>query len=237
MYHQAMSRKVHTDSRSFAAVDLFRGVSERGLHKIAELARVRQLRRRASVFSQDCAEVRAHAVLEGAVNIVQSASDGSQVAMRIVGPGQTFGTVSLFTNGRYPADAVTMSETLEASWSETDFLSLVDSHPPIAVNLIRIIGTRLREMQDRVRELSTVNAERRIAHTVLRLAGQNGRKTSAGIALDVPLRRKDIAELAGTTLHTASRLLSGWEKAGTITNRKRILTIARPAELRAIAGI
>jgi CRP-like cAMP-binding protein len=67
------------------------------------------------------------------------------------------------------------------------------------------------------------------------IRSQPGRKTFAGIAIGIPLRRKDVADIAGTTLHTASRLLSAWEKAGILVNRKRMLTVARMADLRAIA--
>ena len=230
-----MSKKARLDSDVFGSIDLFRAVPERALHKIADPARIRRLPRRTHIFSQGDEEVRAHAVIEGAVQIVQSGSDGAQVVMRIAGPRQMFGTVAMFTGCRYAADAVTMSETVEASWSEADFMALVAAYPQIAFNLIRIVGERLQEMQERVRELATHSAERRIAQAVLRLARQTGRSTSAGIAIGVPLRRKDIADIAGTTLHTASRLLAAWEKAGILVNNKRILTVRRMPELRAIA--
>lgn len=229
-----MSRKLPPDVHALASIELFRGVPERALHRIAAAARIRRLPRRARIFSQGDGDVRAHAVLEGAVNIVQSGSDGTQVVMRIASPGQIFGTVALFTDRRYPADAITMCETVEASWSETDFQDLLGAFPDIAVSLIRIVGRRLQEMQERVRELVTGSAERRIAMTMLRLAAQTGSRTSAGIAIGVPLRRKDLADIAGTTLHTASRVLSAWERAGIVARHQRILTVLRSSELRAI---
>lgn len=229
-----MSRKLPPDAQAFAAIELFRGVPERALHRIAAAARVRRLPKRIRIFSQGDDDVRAHAVLEGAVSIIQSGSDGTQVVMRIAGPGQIFGTVAIFTDRRYPADAITMCETVEASWSEADLQHLLGAFPDIAVSLIRIVGRRLQEMQERVRELATGSAERRIAATVLRLAAQAGSRTSAGIAIGLPLRRKDLADMAGTTLHTASRVLSAWGRAGIIAKSERILTVIRLSELRAI---
>jgi CRP-like cAMP-binding protein len=155
--------------------------------------------------------------------------------MRIAGPGQTFGTVPIFGDRRHWSDAVTMCETLEASWNETDFLALLGADASVAINLIRIVCARLQEMEDRVRELATRRAERRIACTVLRLARQNGRTTPAGIAIDVPLRRKDVADIAGTTLHTASRVLAAWQKAGLLANQSRTLIVKGLPELRAMA--
>src|SRR5947209_14113258 len=130
-----MSRKARLDSRVFASIDLFRGAPERALHRIADLARIRRLPRRTHIFSQGDEDVRAHAVIEGTVRIVQSGSDGAQIVMRIAGPGQTFGTAAMFTDRRYPADGITMSDTVEASWSDADFRALLSSYPAIAFNL------------------------------------------------------------------------------------------------------
>jgi CRP-like cAMP-binding protein len=57
----------------------------------------------------------------------------------------------------------------------------------------------------------------------------------AGTAITFPLRRKDVADIAGTTLHTASRILTGWEKAGLLITRHRHLTIRHPSQLLRIA--
>jgi CRP-like cAMP-binding protein len=86
-----------------------------------------------------------------------------------------------------------------------------------------------------VRELATQRAERRVAHVVLRLARQAGHSTVDGTAIEFPLRRKDLADIAGTTLHTASRILTGWEKAGLLTSHNRHLTIRNTSEIRRIA--
>ena len=87
-----MSRTACLDPPSFAFVNLFGGVFERSLQKTADLARIRRLPRQTQIFSQGDDDIRAYAVIEGAVRIVQSGSDGAQVLMRIAGPAQTFGT-------------------------------------------------------------------------------------------------------------------------------------------------
>lgn len=215
--------------------ELFHGLSQSVLKSVAAVARVRRLPKGLRIFAQGDAGVRAHAVIEGGVRIAQSGSDGAQVVVRFIGPGEMFGTVSLFTDGRYPADAVTIGETLEASWSEAELLDLMNRYPQIAINVIRIIGKRLQEVQDRVREVATQRAERRIAHAVLRLAHQAGHSTEDGTVIVFPLRRKDVADIAGTTLHTASRILTVWEKAGLLTSHDQRLTLRDPSAIGRIA--
>ena len=230
-----MTRDAQLAPQSLAAMELFRGLPPSALESAAVCARVRRLPKDMRIFNQGDDGVRAHAVIEGSVRIAQSGSDGAQVVIRFIGPAEMFGTVSLFTDGRYPADAITLAETLEASWSEDELLELMGRYPQIAINVIRIIGKRLQEVQDRVRELATQRAERRVAHAVLRLARQAGHSTVDGMAIEFPLRRRDVADIAGTTLHTASRILTGWEKAGLLTSHNQHLTIRNTSEIRRIS--
>jgi CRP-like cAMP-binding protein len=100
------------------------------------------------------------------------------------------------------------------------------------MNLVKIIGARLQEAQDRLRELATQRAEQRIARALLRLAEQAGHSTESGTAIDFPLSRKDLAEMCGATLHTVSRTLTAWEKSGTVTTHHQRIIIRELAEIR-----
>ena len=222
-------------SQTIATADLFRGLPDPVRDIVAAAARARRVPSGTRLFNQGDESVRAHVVIAGGVRISQSGSDGGQVVVRFVGPGEMFGTVALFSDGRYPADATAIVDTLEASWSEAELMNLMTRHPQIAINAIRIIGRRLQEVQNRVRELATQSAERRVAHALLRLVQQSGHSTTAGTTINFSLRRKDVADVAGTTLYTASRILTGWQKAGLLVSKHRRLTIRNPSELARIA--
>jgi CRP-like cAMP-binding protein len=216
-------------------IELFCDLSSEALGEALALARVRRFNKDSVIFNQGDAAGRAHILIEGSVRISQSGSDGAQALMRLIAPGETFGTVALFTDRRYPADAFTFAPSLEASWSEDDLRRLISRHPQIAMNVVRVIGRRLQEAQERIRELATQHAEQRVAHALLRLARQAGRSTSEGIAIAFPLRRKDVAEISGTTLHTASRILTAWQKVGLLRSHNQHLTLRQPSEIRRIA--
>jgi CRP-like cAMP-binding protein len=218
-----------------AAVELFRDLSSDELGEVMGLARVRRFDKDTLIFNQGDPAGRAHVLVEGSVRISQSGSDGAQAVMRFIAPGETFGTVALFTDGRYPAEAFATADALEASWSEGDLRDLLGRYPQIAMNVIRIIGRRLKEAQERVRELATQRAEQRVARALLRLARQAGQSTPEGTAIAFPLRRKDVADISGTTLHTASRILTVWERAGLVLSRNQRLTIRQSSELLRIA--
>ena len=100
----------------------------------------------------------------------------------------------------------------------------MERHPKLAANTLQTVGSRLQETHTRVIEMSTQQVEQRIAHALLRLAKQSGRKVEQGVEIDFPISRQDIAQMTGTTLHTVSRVLSGWEQRGLIeSGRQRIV--------------
>ena len=230
-----MVAPVTLSSQALLSMELFAGLSPAGLEQVQATARIRRLGKETRIFNQGDLADRAYTVIEGGVRISQTGSGGGQVIIRLIGPGETFGTIALFTDRQYPADADALADSVVASWSEDDLLGLMNRHPQIAMNVIRIIGTRLKDVQERVRELSTQRVEQRVARAVLRLARQAGHSTVDGTAIEFPLRRKDVADISGTTLHTASRILTAWEKAGLLVSQNQRLTICKPAEIDRIA--
>jgi CRP-like cAMP-binding protein len=83
--------------------------------------------------------------------------------------------------------------------------------------------------------MSTEEVERRVAHAVLRLSRQAGRKEEDGIRIDFPISRQDIAEMTGTTLHTVSRILSAWEARGLVEGGRQKLLVRDMNGLSALA--
>lgn len=233
-----MSRKELSppDIALLGKMELFAGLPQAALEGVRASARQEYVAKGYLIFPQGGRAERAYALAEGSVRIVQTGSDGGQVIIRFIGAGEMFGTIPLFTDHIFPADAISAEPALVISWSEADIMRLLETSPQAAMNVIRIIGARLAEVQNRVRELSTQGVERRVAHAILRLVDQAGRPTGDGTRIDLRLRRQDLAEVSGTTLHTASRLLAGWEKAGLLASQRQRLTIRDLAKLRRIAN-
>jgi CRP-like cAMP-binding protein len=221
------------DPDALRGMELFVGLTDAALVETLANARVREVAKDTVIFRQDDAAAYCYAVLRGRVRISQSDEDGAQLLVRFIGPGEMFGTVALFTGGTYPAEAVTTLDSVVASWREESLLQLIDSHPGIALNIVKIIGARLRELQERLREVATQRAHRRIARMLLRLHGQT--QAAAGGDAAFPLSRQDIAEMCGTTLHTASRVLTEWEKKGLLSTNRRQVTLRRVEDIRRIA--
>lgn len=220
--------------QDLADTELFRDVSEHGRADAIRFASVRHWSKGAIIFEQDQPCERAHAVLSGRVRIAQSDADGGQLLVRFIGPGETYGTMGLFSGQRYPAQATAAVDCVEISWAEAALRGLIERHPQIAINILRVAAARLRDIEIRLRESNTQRVERRIAHTILRLAAKGGQGDESS-QIDFPLSRKDIADMCGATVHTVSRTLTQWENEGWVSTNQQRLTLLNPAQIRRLA--
>jgi CRP-like cAMP-binding protein len=223
------------DSAAIASLSLMNALPPSALHDATALARIREAPRGSRIFDQGEPTEWAHALLTGGVRISQAGSDGNEVLIRFISPGEIFGSVAIYTDRQYPADATAIVDSTYVSWPQDELRALMHRHPQIAINMIGIIGHRLAEVQERVRELATHRTDRRVAYTLLRLLRQASHAVAGGMEIDFPLRRKDIADISGTTLHTVSRILTDWERKELLLSRNRRLVIRSIDRIRHIA--
>jgi CRP/FNR family transcriptional regulator, nitrogen oxide reductase regulator len=162
-------------------------------------------------------------------------ADGQQILMRAIGPYNLFGAVAMTQQETYPVSAETMEECAALAWTKPTIMGLIGRFPPLAINAIQLMAQYTQEFQERFRQLATERVERRLAHTLLRLASQTGKKIPEGVWIDLPLTRQDLAEMTGTTLYTVSRLLSQWEAQGLIIADRERIVIRFPHGLVSIA--
>ncbi|MBL8593211.1 MAG: Crp/Fnr family transcriptional regulator [Devosia sp.] len=187
------------------------------------------------VFEQGAAALHFSVLLNGRLRVTQVTPTGEQVVVRIVNPGDIFGIARALRLHTYPGTATAVVESLALSWPMEQWEPLVERYPSFAASAIRVIGERLLEAQSRIREISTEVVERRVGHTVLRLVQQSGVREAEGIRIDFPISKQDLAEMAGTTLHTVSRILTAWEHAGLVDTGRQKLMVKDPHRLLLVA--
>jgi CRP/FNR family transcriptional regulator len=98
------------------------------------------------------------------------------------------------------------------------------------LRIIEDLGRKLRDANDLIRALTTETVEKRIATVLLKLAEKVGRPEERGIRLKIQLSRQDLADMAGTTIETAIRVLSKFTKNRLlIKDGKHIIILDRAA--------
>ena len=220
---------------ALATSALFRGLPPDVLLEIALAGRVKRVPKGSMVFEQGAPAARLFVLLQGRVKAAQSTPDGQQVTARFLNPGDPFGCVALMVTGTYPVTAMAEVDSLVAGWNAELVVPFAYRHPQMLMNALQYVGAQLRDTQIRLQETMTERFEQRIAHTLLRLIGQAGRKTEEGIEINFPISRQDIAEITGSRLYTISRTLSKWQHEGIVKSGRRHIIIIAPHRLVMIA--
>jgi CRP-like cAMP-binding protein len=223
------------DGSMLAGARLFAGLDAAARNEVAAASHLVRPQAGATLFEHEDAAEAFYVLITGRVKIAQVTVEGHLVVIRYIGGGEVFGAVPLFTNTGYPASATAVVDSLAARWDRSATRRLLEQHPRIIANALTIVGQRLQELQNRYRELATERVEQRVARAVLRLLGKAGRQVGTGVQIGFPLSRQDIAEMTGTTLHTVSRILSGWEQRGLVDGGRMRVVIRQPEALAAIA--
>jgi CRP-like cAMP-binding protein len=216
-------------------VPLFAELTADALAEVIDASRVRKAAGGTTFFSEGDPAESFFVVDAGTVKLTQVAPEGQQVVLRLIGAGEAFGGVAAFGGATYPVTAEAITEVSAWEWPGSVMAGLIERHPRLALNALRFVAARLHELQIRYRQLATEKVERRIARALIRLVQQAGRRVDAGVLIDVPLTRDDLAQMTGTTLYTVSRVVSRWESDGILEAGRQRIVVKNPHGLMSVA--
>ncbi|MER9722655.1 MULTISPECIES: Crp/Fnr family transcriptional regulator [unclassified Mesorhizobium] len=216
---------VALDRSLISQLPLFQGTEPQEQSEILKGARSSRYAKDSAIFEQETEAHSFFVLISGHMRVVRTTPDGQQIIARYISEGEIFGVAAALGRTTYPASAIAAVDCVVLAWPNALWPELARRFPAFGAATYRTVGSRLQETQTRVVEMSTEQVEQRVAHALLRLANQTGRKTDIGIEIDFPISRQDIAEMTGTTLHTVSRLLSKWEENGIIVSGRQRVTV------------
>ncbi|TPQ39532.1 Crp/Fnr family transcriptional regulator [Bradyrhizobium guangdongense] len=223
------------DPSLVAHLPLFAGFKGEELDEILREARSARYPKNGHVFEQGGDAHSFFLLLHGHIRAAKTTPTGEQIVVRYVAPGETFGLAMAIGLAQYPATATAVDDSVVLAWPTGTWPRLVQKFPALATNTLQTVGARLQETHTRVLEMSTQQVEQRVAHALLRLAKQSGKKLDHGVEIDFPISRQDIAQMTGTTLHTVSRILSGWEQLGLIEGGRQRIILREPHKIFVLA--
>ena len=228
--------KVNRLDRSLIAnMPLFAGMAPDDLDRILQVARSQRVEAGSAIFEQGAEAKSFFVLLDGHVRVTKTTPEGQQITVRYITPGELMGIAQALGQGAYPGTATAVIDCVVLAWPGTMWSQFAAAYPSFGTNTYKTVGERLQDTQSQVVEMATKQVEQRVAHALLRLIGQRGRKTQDGIAVDFPITRQDIAEMTGTTLHTVSRLMTAWEDKGLVKGGRRKVTVVDPHRLLVLA--
>jgi CRP/FNR family transcriptional regulator len=214
---------------------IFRRLPAADLARVAAVARVREFDRAEPVFTEgDPSDF--VTIVSGRVKVFKATPAGKEIILEIFGTGDPLGAVAAYEGAPYPASATALEPTTCLVIPRADFFALLESSPTFVRGVLVGLTHRLVELTRRLGELTGGRVESRFARLFLKLADQVGRPGRDGVFIPMPLSRQELADLTGTTVETAIRIMSRWGKESILLTDKDGFVVKDRAALEALAA-
>jgi len=221
--------------RVVRTVPLFSALPERDWATVADLLGERCFDKDEYIFFEGDPPEALYIVWAGRVKLLRHSREGRDVVLDVIGPNRLIGETAVFEGAPYEFTAQAMEPTALISIARQDFLTLLCRFPRLSLAVIAELGRRLRSATDLVHSLAVERVERRIARVLLKLANASGKPSDCGVLINMTLTRQDVADMAGTTVETAIRIMSRWRREGIIATKRGRVMILDKDRLQAVA--
>lgn len=189
------------------------------------------------VFEDGTSCVWIYFVCEGRVKLLTHSQGGKDFILRMVASNDLITDNGLLfkrtTDCRYSAKA--HEPCVVAKINIADFKALLDNRPELYKYYCEITDLHLADSYLSLKNMAFEKVERRIARHLIQFAKNTGEKTDIGLKLGVKLSRQEIANLTGTTIETAIRVMSKFKKAKIITEKEGYIHIIEKHKLVMVA--
>jgi len=217
----------------FDAIPVLAPLTAEDRAALAPLCELRAFEKGETIFAEGEAALFIHFLFVGRAKIVKAAPDRDLI-LEILGPGEPVGAVAVYEQRPFPASAVALEACGTVSIPEREFFHLVEKRPEITRRLLAGLTLRLMALNRRLADM-TGSVDYRAARLFATLADRLGEKRPGGIYVPLHLSRQEIADLVGTTIETAIRVMSRWQKDGLLDTERDGFLIRRIEALREIA--
>ena len=219
------------------ATPIFRRLSSPDRERVAACAAVRSFSRGESLFLEGDPSEQFLVVVSGRVKVFKSTPSGKDVILEIFAAGDPIGGAAVYEGWPFPASAVALEDTTCVAIARRDLFQLLEQHPSLVRGLLSGLTMRLVELTTRLAELTGGRVEPRFARLFLKLAGEVGRTERGGTFIPVTLSRQELADMTGTTIETAIRIMSRWGKQEVVLTEKDGFLLLDRHELDSLAMI
>jgi len=153
-------------------------------------------------------------------------------------PGDLFSCdAAAFDGTSHPGSAQPMGDVSILQMSKKSYFEMLRRNPDAAMEVIKYLGNRLNEAQERTEDLALDRADRRLASLLVDLATRNGITDQNGIRLTIRLTRQDMAHMVWITTETAIWIMSRFKRDRLVSGTAKRLVIRNLPGLKTLASV
>ena len=219
-----------------STVNIFSDMTDSELENIKNICQTRKYPKSSMIILEEEMGDVVFIVMSGTVKITRVNDEGKEVILAMLGGGEVFGEMAILDGESRSANALAQENCEVVTINREDFLNLIRTNNKVAFNLMTELAVRLRKSDQQIEALSLDDAEHRIGVSILNLAEEMGLIRKGAVVIENLPYQQDIANMAGTSRETVSRVMKNFEDRGLITKTGHKLSIPDYAFFKRIFG-
>jgi CRP/FNR family transcriptional regulator, cyclic AMP receptor protein len=161
------------------------------------------------VYLQDEDADKIYFLTEGRVKIgAYDAGSGKEITKSILGKGEVFGELAVMGEEKRRDFAYVMEPTTVCVLSVEDMRALMRERNGITVFLMKIIGARVLELEQRLTSMVFKDSRTRVVEYLYQLATKKGRRVGFETLVNKFLNQEEIAMMTATSRQTVNTVLN-----------------------------
>ena len=206
-------------------IHIFSDLSQEELEKVANFCTPRTYPKNSMIILEEEFGDTVFGIVAGTVKITRVNDEGKEVILALLGQGELFGELAVLDGEARSANALAQEKCILLAFPKGEFLNLLKTNFKISFALMGELAKRLRKSDQQIEALSLSDAEHRIGVSILNLAEDMGIIKKGKVTIEKLPFQQDIANMAGTSRETVSRVLTMFEEKNMITKVGHTLVI------------
>lgn len=210
------------------ACPIFSGLGEKGLEELKTLVYPIRFQAGKIIVQEKEIPGALFIIQSGRVKILMSSESGKEYIIDTRRMGETFNDLAALDGQPSFASAQAIEDTTVLAIKSEDLINLVSRNPALISRIACVAGDRLRNAYTNLISLAVETVDQRLIKILLLLSSKYGSTLF--------FSRAEIAEMAGTTVETATRVLTKLEDSGLVSRKRGEISLLDKNQLRSLIG-
>ncbi len=215
-------------------INVFSELSWRELEEMKRITRMVSYRKNEPIYLPGDPSEIVYMLKKGRVKISKVSQEGREVTLSILEPGEIFGEVEALSAVPRESVVQALEPVLVCEIQRKDFDRYVQAYPEVGGKVIKLMGSRLRQLETRVGDLVFKSAPARLASLLVELSETMGICENGSTLLQVRLTHQNLANLIGTSRETVSTLMAQFGHYGLLAQEHRYIRILDKVKLKKV---
>ncbi|MCR4303253.1 MAG: Crp/Fnr family transcriptional regulator [Gallionella sp.] len=209
----------------FKDIPLFADLSESDHDLLLQVAVRGTYPRHAILVREGDPGDRFYLLRKGMAKVYLEASNGREVILAILGPGDFFGEMAMIDQEPCSANVMALEESEFVSIGKAEFQKAINTSPKMAITLLKVLCRRLREADQQIESLALKDVQARVEQALRAIAEPEGDQ----LIIPALITHRDIAAMVGASREMVTRVFRVLEASGIIRVDGRRTTLTRAA--------